>query len=114
MNKTSSNGWEFPVDFSGAAAELDDVAAVAFGGASGGENFELAGGFAFGGDFFAQSAAGIGFSVESLRDGSRAAYVAEEKNFYFEIATIVGDAEHVSDTDFAGGFGGLVIGLNSA
>jgi hypothetical protein len=55
---------------SGAAAELDNVAAVTFGGAAGGENFELAGGFTFGGDFFAQDAAGIGFAVESLGDGS--------------------------------------------
>jgi hypothetical protein len=90
------------------------VAAVTFGGAAGGENFELAGGFTFGGDFFAQDAAGIGFAVESLGDGSWPSGVAEEKDFDFEIATVVGDAEHVSDADLARWFGGLVVGLNSA
>ena len=58
------------------AAELDDVTAVAFGRASGGQLFELLEGFAFSGDFLAKLAAGFGFAVESLRDRSRAAHLA--------------------------------------
>jgi hypothetical protein len=52
-------------ELSGAAAELDDVAAVAFGRASGRELFEFAHGSAFGGNFLAKLAAGFGFAVES-------------------------------------------------
>jgi hypothetical protein len=101
-------------NFSAAAAELDDVAAVAFGGAAGGEHFEFAHGFAFGGDFLSEFAAGVGFSIKGLGDGGGAAKVAEEKNFDFEVAAVVGNAKHVSDVDFSGGFGGLVVGLNAA
>ena len=96
------------------SAELDDVAAVAFGRASGGQLFKLLEGFALGGDFLAEFAAGFGFAVESLRDGGWAADFTEQQDFDLEIAAVVGDAQHVSYANFARGLGGLAVGVNAA
>jgi hypothetical protein len=90
------------------------MATIAFGGAAGGEHFELAGGFVLGGRFLPELAAGIGLAVEGLSDGGWAADVAEEQDFDLEVATVIGDAEHVSDADFTGGFSGLIVGLNAS
>lgn len=89
------------------------MAAIAFGRATRGKNFELACGFAFGGDFFTQGAASVGFAVKGLGHGSWASGVAKHKHFDFEITAIVSDAQHVPDVDFAGGLGGLIVALDS-
>ena len=90
------------------------MAAVAFGRASGGQLFKLLEGFALGGDFLAEFAAGFGFAVESLRDGGWAADFTEQQDFDLEVAAVVGDAQHVSYANFACGLGGLCVGLNAA
>ena len=99
---------------SGSSAELEDSAAIAFGGADGGELYELAHGFALGGDFLAELAAGVGFAVESLSDGCGAAHVAEGKDFDFKVSAIVGHAQHIADADFPRSLGGLAVGSNPA
>lgn len=98
----------------GASAELDDVAAVAFGGAASREDFEVAGGAAFSGDFFAQGAAGLGFAVKSLGEGGGAASFTEGEDFNVEVAAVVGDVKLVANVDFAGGLGGLAVGLDAS
>lgn len=62
----------------GSAPELDDSAAIAFGGARCRQLFELPHGFAFSGDFLAEVAAGVGLAVEGLGDRGGAANVTEE------------------------------------
>ena len=60
-----------------AAAELDDVAAVALRWAVGGDGRELLHGLALCGEFEARFLAGVGFGVECLSCGGRAAHLAE-------------------------------------
>jgi len=99
----------------GAGAELDDGAAVAFGGAIGGGGLEECGrGFALGGDFLAEFAAGFGFAIEGLGDRGGAADVAEGEDFDVEVSAVVGDVEHVSGVEFAGRLGGLSVDLDAA
>jgi hypothetical protein len=93
---------------------LNDVPAVALGWPAHWQHFELSRGPALGRYFLAEFAAGFGFAVKSLRDGRWAARVAELQNFYFEVAAIVGDSQHVSDANFARGLGGLTVRLNPA
>jgi hypothetical protein len=99
---------------SGSAAELDDSAAIALGWPGQGQLFELSHGFALGGDFLAQFTASVGFAVEGLSNRGWTACIAEEEHFDFEVAAVVGHPQHVADTDFAGRFGGLAVGLNPA
>jgi hypothetical protein len=102
-------------DLSRSLAELDDAAAVALVGTGGGELLPLASSFAFGGDFEALLAAGVGFAIERLCDGRGATNVAEGENFDLKVAALVSDAQHVSDADVAGGLGGdLPVRLNAA
>jgi hypothetical protein len=84
-----------------ASAKLDDSAAVAFRWTAFGQLLELPHGFVLGCDFQAQLFARLSFAVESLRDRSRAAYFAEQQDFYFKLAARAGDAQHVSDVHFA-------------
>ena len=96
------------------AAELDDAAAVALGGSPVGHGEELLHGFALGRCAETSLLARVGFAVEGLRDGSGATTVAEGENFDFEFATLVANAEHIADADFAGGLGGLSIAKDAA
>jgi hypothetical protein len=93
---------------------LDDVAAVAFGRASGGKLFEFLHGSALGGNFLAELSAGFGFAVESLGDGGWAADIAEEQDFYVKFSAVVGHAEHVGDANLTRWFGGLIVGLHAS
>ena len=63
--------------------------------------FELSHGFALGSDFLSEIPAGVGLAVESLRDGSWTADIAEKQHFHFEITAIVRDAQHIADANFA-------------
>ncbi len=89
------------------AAEAVNEAAIAFGRALGGcaeiersEKFALLGGQAAG--LFAL----FGLAVEGLRDGCRAALLAEGENLQVELAGLVSDVEFVADADLAGRLGG--------
>ena len=93
---------------SGAAAELVEPAAVAFGGAGLRGWGEVHKGFAFFGYFLSCFATGFGFLVEGLRDGGWAAEIAEGENVDFEIAAFSADLQAVSDVDFAAGFHSLM------
>jgi hypothetical protein len=70
--------------------------------------------FTLGSGSFTALNALLGFTIESLRNGCGAADIAEIENFNLEFAAIVGDAEADSDVDFASGFSGLSVELNSA
>ena len=97
-----------------ATPEADDFTAIAFGRTTGWELFPLAGNLALSGDLQAEFAARVGFAVERLGDGGRAANLAEGEDLDFEVASIVGNAEHVADADFPCGLAGLAVGENAA
>ena len=97
-----------------AAAELDDVAAVAFRRAVGGDRSELLHGLALGGELEARFFAGFGFSVEGLGDGGGAAHLAEGENLDVEFAALIADVEHVVDADVAGWLGLDFVGVDAA
>lgn len=99
----------------GLGAEVDDSAAVAFGGAIGGRGFEECGhGLALGGGFLAGFAAGLGFAVKRLRHRSGAADIAEREHFDLEDAAVVGYGEHVAFTYLSCGLGILPVELNAS
>jgi len=88
-----------------------DEAAVAFGRAFGGSGeVEGAEKFSFFGCLTAELFAVFGLAVEGLGDGGGAALLAEGEDFDLKLTGFVSDVEHVADTDFAGGFGGLLVG----
>lgn len=97
-----------------AAAELVDLAAIAFGGSAGGRRGEVHHRFPFFGDFAALLAAGFGFEVKRLRDGGWATDVAELKDMDFELGTLRLDVKHIADVNFAGRFGGLAVALDAS
>ncbi len=91
-----------------------DAPAIAFGGASGGSGCEVETGLAVFGEFAAGSAAGLGFAIKLLGDGSRTAEIAERQDFDLEVAAFGFDGEQVADADFAGRARGLLVRLNPA
>src|ERR1019366_2010507 len=60
----------------------------------------------------AQLPARLGLAVESLRNRSRAANVAEQQDFHLKVAAVVGNSQAVSNPDLARSLGGLPVGLN--
>jgi hypothetical protein len=90
------------------------MTAVAFRRPAYREFFELAHGFAFGGDLQALFFALFGFAVEGLCDRGWAADFTQQQDFYMKFASRARDSQHVADADGSGGFGGLSGGLNSA
>ncbi len=99
---------------SGSAAELDDPAAIALGGSGCGQLFELPHCSTFSSNLLAKFPACVGFAVEGLRNRSGTARIAKQKHFDFEVAAVVGHAQHVADSNFARGFCGLAVRLNPA
>ena len=106
--------WGIPFQNLSFAAELDDAAAVALGGAALGEGGELLHGLAFGGEVEAGCLALFGFAIEGLGDGSGAAHVAELEDFNVELAALVADDKVVAHMDLAGGLGLDAVGVNAA
>jgi hypothetical protein len=97
------------------SAEPIDLAAVAFGGfRHRQEAFDLLHGFQLRCEFEAQLAAGVGFAIERLGYGCRAAHLAQGENFNLKFAAFVFDFEHVADTNIAGGLGEVAVGLDAA
>jgi hypothetical protein len=73
------------------AAELDDAAAIAFGGPVDRDGSVFLHGLAFFGGFGAGGFAGFGFAVEGLRYGGWAAHLAEREDFNVKLAAFVPD-----------------------
>lgn len=96
-----------------AAAKLIDFAAVAFRGAGLRGWGEVHKRLAFLGCFLAGVAAGFGFLVERLGDGSGAADVAEPEDVDFEFATFGANLQAIADVDVTAGLDGLVIRLDA-
>jgi|SRR6516225_2543031 len=99
---------------SGAAAKLVELSAVAFAGAGLRSWGEVHEGLAFFLYFFSRFAAGFGFLVERLRDGGRAAEVAEGEDVDFKFAAFRADLQAVADVDVAAGFDGLMVARDAA
>ena len=97
---------------SAASAELDDVTAVALGGAAPGDGLDSGHGAALGGDLGAKLAAGVGLVVEGLRERGGATVFAEGEDFDVEVAGVVGDVQLVAGMNFARGFDALAGRLN--
>lgn len=102
---------EYP---SSSAAELDDLAAVAFGGATFRGRAEIAQGFAFFGELQPGFMAGGGFKVESLGHRGGAADGAEKQDFHFKFVRFSANVQEIADADLAGGLGGLLVALDPA
>jgi len=81
------------------------MAAVPFRGAAGGCRREVESGFALLGKFATRFAAGFGFAVKLLSHRSGSAHFAQPQNLDFEVAALILNGEHVSDTNFARGSG---------
>src|SRR5580704_12439884 len=99
---------------SGSPPELDDFPAIAFGWSARGSLFELLHRFAFRCHHQAHVPAGLRLAIECLCNRSRAADLADEQDFYLEVAALVGHSQHVSNPDLARSFGELPVGLNPA
>src|ERR1019366_7588370 len=79
------------------AAELDDAAAVALGGAMLGQGRKLLHGLAFGGCLEARGDARLGLAVEGLSHRRRAAHLAEGEDLDLKDATFVFHFKLVAD-----------------
>src|SRR5579883_3113013 len=96
------------------AAKPVDLAAVAFGRPA------LAGIFdprrvpSLLGNFLALLAALFGFAIQGLGDRRRPADFAKAEHLDLEDAGGIFDAQQLADTDLAGGFAGLAVGLDAA
>jgi hypothetical protein len=97
-----------------AGAELDDAAAVAFGGAAFGQGSVLLHGFSLGGFALALFLARFCFAIEGLGNGGGTADFTEVKDFDVKFAALVSDAEHVAYTDIARGLGFDLVGADAA
>ena len=64
--------------------------------------------------FQPQLAAGLGLTIERLRDRGRSAYFADGKNLYLEIAAVVLHLQQIAGADFACGFGPDSVGFDPA
>src|ERR1051326_560057 len=95
---------------SGPAPEAVDSAPVAFRRPSF-ARVEKRLGFALRGQFEAAFAAVFSLLIERLRDGGGSADVAEGQHLDLKIPARVLHLEYVADMHFAGGLGGLSIGL---
>lgn len=102
------------VDSLAAAAELDDTAAVALGGATFGEGSELLHRFALGGFTLAAFLALIGLSIERLRNNSGSANIRNSQDLKMEFAAFVLDAQHVSNMNFARRLGFQFVGADAS
>jgi hypothetical protein len=96
------------------AAELDDAAAVALGGAAFRQRRILLHSFTFGGFALALLLAGFGFAIQGLRNGGRTAHIGYLQDFNMKFAALVADAEHVAEMDLARRFGFYFVGTNTA
>src|SRR4051812_10835327 len=96
MPHATAGGTPALLDYLAAAAELDDAAAVALVGASGGELLELVHGFALGGGFQAQLAAFFRLAVEGLGGCGRSADLTQPQHLDLKLTAGRGDAQHVA------------------
>ena len=71
-------------------------------------------GLALLGEMEARLAAQVGFAVESLRYGGRAADDADGENLDFKNSALVFNAQLISGANFARGLGAQAVGLNAA
>src|SRR6185369_10593948 len=78
-------------------AKPDNLSAVPLRRAPWRQLFELHHRLAFRRNLQAQLAARVGFAIERLRDGRRAARLAQVQDFHFEFTAVVGDPQHVAD-----------------
>jgi hypothetical protein len=101
-------------DCLGAAAELDDAAAVALCWAVFGERSELLHGFVFSGFALAAFFAFVGFSIEGLGDCGGAANFRDGEDFDVEFAAFVLYAQHVADVNISRGLCFDFVGANAA
>ncbi len=58
--------------------------------------------------------AGFRFAVKRLRDGRRAAYLAQLQDFHLKLAAVISDLQQVTHAHFTGWFGLLSIGTDAA
>jgi hypothetical protein len=95
-----------------AAPELNDAPAIALGGPAIRERERLLHGLAFFSEFEARLAAGVGLTIEGLRNRGGAAHGTELKNLYFIYAALVFDAKSIARVNLSRGFGSQPIRLN--
>src|SRR6266567_2189351 len=87
---------------SAATPELDDMAPVAFGRTPFRQYFEFAHRLPLGGHLLPKGAALFCFAIERLRYRGRPAHLTEEQDLDLKIATLIGHAQPVSNSDFPG------------
>ena len=94
--------------------ELNDSVAVALGWPGGRQDLPFTGSSAFGGGFGAGFFAGLGLAIKFLGFRCGAADIAESEYFDFEVATIIADAQDISDAYFSRGLCKLIVRFDSA
>src|SRR5579864_748150 len=99
---------------SSSSPEPDDLPPVALGWSAEWKRFELSDRPAFVGEFLAQLPARLGFAIESLRHGSRAARLSYKQDLNLKVPTLIGNFQHVPDANVARRLGGLSIRFDAA
>lgn len=96
------------------STKLYDSSAVALRRSTFGENLELPRGLSFCRYFHSHVFARLGLAIQFLRFRRRSAHIAQAQHFDFKLATVISNAQHISDANLARRLRNLPIRMDPA